>query len=68
MTRIQFDTGKNGTNPVATGAAFSVPGLSGTFEATASKEVILSAGTIQTPQLLELSGTTADDLRGGKGY
>jgi choline dehydrogenase-like flavoprotein len=38
----------------ATGVAFLVG--SQAFAANATREVILSAGTVQTPQLLELSG------------
>ena len=39
---------------MANGASFLVG--SSTFSVNATKEVILSAGTVQTPQLLELSG------------
>lgn len=39
----------------ATGVKLSVDKKA--YTATASREVVLSAGTIQTPQLLELSGT-----------
>jgi choline dehydrogenase-like flavoprotein len=41
-------------NLMASGVQFIVDG--NVFVANASKEVILSAGAIQTPQLLELSG------------
>lgn len=40
----------------ATGVSFVVPGTTRTFSASASAEVILSAGSLQSPQLLELSG------------
>jgi len=39
---------------VATGVEFAVEGR--TFTVEAVKEVILSVGTVQTPQILELSG------------
>lgn len=38
----------------ATGITFTAGGSS--FAANASSEIILAAGTVQTPQLLELSG------------
>jgi len=41
-------------NLVATGVEFVVDGR--TFTVEAVKEVILSAGAVQTPQILELSG------------
>jgi hypothetical protein len=41
-------------NLVAHAVSFEVDGKS--FAVNASKEVILSAGVVQTPQLLELSG------------
>ena len=47
-----FDRGRAGL--VATAVQFEVGGE--TFTARASREVILSAGTVQTPHLLELSG------------
>ncbi|KAJ3815714.1 hypothetical protein F5876DRAFT_71728 [Lentinula aff. lateritia] len=43
-----------GSSVVATGVEYVVDGI--TYNATATTEVVLSAGTIQTPQLLELSG------------
>ncbi|KAJ4488377.1 alcohol oxidase [Lentinula aciculospora] len=43
-----------GSPVVATGVEFVVDGT--TYSANATTEVVLSAGTIQTPQLLELSG------------
>ncbi|KAI0325566.1 alcohol oxidase [Cubamyces sp. BRFM 1775] len=51
-TKVSFTKGKSPL--VATGVEFVVGGK--TYKATARREVILSAGTIQTPQLLELSG------------
>ncbi|KAF8993192.1 hypothetical protein BDQ17DRAFT_1453788, partial [Cyathus striatus] len=51
-TKIVFRA-KSGTQ-VATGVEFVADGK--TYTLSASKEVILSAGTFQTPQLLELSG------------
>ncbi len=40
----------------ATGVEFVVPTTGQTFSARSSGEVVLSAGSLQTPQLLELSG------------
>ncbi|KAF5354445.1 hypothetical protein D9757_014950 [Collybiopsis confluens] len=51
VTKINLTPG----NPiVATGAEFVVDNI--TYSVNATKEIILSAGSIQTPQLLELSG------------
>jgi len=54
-TRIIFDDKK-----VVTGVEFIVGGEK--FYARATKEVILSAGSIQSPQLLELSGIGGKSL------
>lgn len=55
VTKILFkDVPDAKGNIVATGVSFDVDGT--ILSATASKEVILSTGVIQTPQLLELSG------------
>lgn len=55
VTKIVFkpDPDVHG-NLIATGVEFVANGK--TFTVQVSKEIILSAGTIKTPQLLELSG------------
>ena len=54
-TKIEFKRKSDSEGKlIASGVHFVVDGNS--FVANASKEVILSAGAIQTPQLLELSG------------
>ncbi|TDL18468.1 alcohol oxidase [Rickenella mellea] len=54
-TKIIFQDGRDGAgNVVATGVEFVVDGK--THSAQASTEVLLCAGVVQTPQLLELSG------------
>ncbi|GAA5862628.1 hypothetical protein JCM3774_001083 [Rhodotorula dairenensis] len=56
-TKITFD-GK-----VATGVQFAAgPGDNQTYTVNASKEVILSAGVIGTPQLLQVSGVGPSEL------
>ncbi|KAI4119500.1 MAG: hypothetical protein LQ338_007265 [Usnochroma carphineum] len=55
VTKINFHPTKDEDgNLVATGLSFSSDGKS--FTAIASREVLISAGTFQSPQLLELSG------------
>ncbi|KAL8277202.1 hypothetical protein RQP46_010375 [Phenoliferia psychrophenolica] len=57
VTKINWSTSpQRGQNVVASGISFVVVGTSLTLTATATNEVILSAGSIQSPQLLELSG------------
>ncbi|KAJ3864345.1 alcohol oxidase [Lentinula novae-zelandiae] len=51
-TKIQFT--QNGGNATATGVQFTASGTS--YTVSTGKEVILSAGSLHTPQLLELSG------------
>ena len=55
-TKILFDSSTaHDSNLKATGVSFVSGAVS--FTANASKEIILAAGAVQTPQLLELSGT-----------
>ncbi|KAJ6589232.1 hypothetical protein B0H19DRAFT_1058267 [Mycena capillaripes] len=54
VTKILFKPGLVNGNRVAVGVEFTAQGK--LHSVYASKEIILSAGTIQTPQILELSG------------
>lgn len=53
VTNLTFDS-HDETTPKATGIAYTKNGQS--FQVEAQREVILSAGAFQSPQLLELSG------------
>ncbi|KAK4460012.1 hypothetical protein QBC42DRAFT_230382 [Cladorrhinum samala] len=54
VSKIIFDTA-SGPEPIATGVEI-LTGSDETRQISASREVILSAGAIQSPQILELSG------------
>ncbi|ORY73613.1 GMC oxidoreductase-domain-containing protein [Leucosporidium creatinivorum] len=56
-TKLTWASKKSGSNVVASGVNFVATAKNHTtLHVTAKAEVILSAGSIQTPQLLELSG------------
>lgn len=60
VSRILFDSGKKGSNITATGLEFVHGGK--TYTVHARKEIILSAGAIKSPQVLELSGIGRVDI------
>lgn len=62
-TKVVFAPFK--TPLVATGVTFTVSGV--TYTASARREIIVSAGTFQSPQLLELSGVGNASLLKSKG-
>ncbi|KAK1227260.1 hypothetical protein PQX77_009746 [Marasmius sp. AFHP31] len=62
-TKVNFGH-PNGGDISATGVTF-VGRDQHTYIAQASREIVLSAGSLKSPQLLELSGEINDDIRGG---
>ena len=58
VTKILLD--RNAEIPTSTGATFLSKGEE--FTVSARREVILAAGAVQTPQILELSGIGRDDV------
>lgn len=64
-TKIAFTSHKIGGKVTATGVTFTAGGQS--YTANVKKEVIVSAGTLKTPQLLELSGIGNKQLLQGLG-
>jgi choline dehydrogenase-like flavoprotein len=65
-TKINFSSTKNNAGQyTATGVTFSYNGT--IYTASASKEIVLSGGVFNTPQLLELSGIGNPTLLDGLG-
>ncbi|KAJ2932023.1 hypothetical protein H1R20_g5072, partial [Candolleomyces eurysporus] len=56
VSRIVFSGAQDGKDVIATGVEYIVDGINSTTVVHAKKEVILSAGSLMTPQILELSG------------
>ncbi|KAI0319838.1 alcohol oxidase [Amylostereum chailletii] len=54
VNKIQWRETTSGSVPVASGVEYTVDGS--TYTAKVNKEVILAAGSLKTPQVLELSG------------
>lgn len=54
VEKINWSADKEGENIVASGITFSSGGKR--YTANATKEVIISGGSVNTPQILELSG------------
>lgn len=65
VTKLNFKAGS--TSPIVTGVTVQQTRDGPLFEFTASKEVILSAGTVATPQLLLLSGIGPAEELAAKG-
>ncbi|WP_436640168.1 GMC family oxidoreductase [Microbaculum sp. FT89] len=60
VSRVLIEEGSGGTTPRAVGVEWHEDGRKA--EAFAAREVILCAGAIQSPQLLQLSGIGPDDV------
>jgi len=60
VTKITWSSKKSGSNIVATGVIFTSGGKE--YTVAAKKEVIISCGTVNTPQLLELSGVGSKNV------
>ncbi|KAJ7458937.1 GMC oxidoreductase [Mycena latifolia] len=65
VTRIIFKDAQGGDNLTASGVEFITN--QGTLQINATREVILSAGTVQSPKILELSGIGRPDVLGNIG-
>lgn len=55
VEKIDWSTNSHGGNPTASGVTFISGGQD--YSVIAKKEVIISGGSVNTPQILELSGT-----------
>ncbi|KAL1696032.1 GMC oxidoreductase [Schizophyllum commune] len=60
VSRINFDDSSAGQGLVASSVSYISDGQA--YSATARREVIISAGTVNTPQVLELSGIGQKDI------
>ncbi|RXW18833.1 hypothetical protein EST38_g7030 [Candolleomyces aberdarensis] len=56
VSRIVFSKAQDGKDVIATGVEYVVNGTNSATIVHAKKEVILAAGSLMTPQILELSG------------
>ncbi|KAI9845983.1 MAG: hypothetical protein M1837_004389 [Sclerophora amabilis] len=66
VNKVLFNDGKGfRLSPLATGVNFTSHGTS--YVVRATREVILSAGVVQSPQLLELSGIGSAKILGTRG-
>lgn len=61
VTKVLFDTSQP-SNVKATGVSFQQSKNGQTYTVNANREVILSAGTVNTPQVLQLSGVADSAL------
>jgi choline dehydrogenase-like flavoprotein len=60
VEKINWSPNKSDGEVVATGVTFTSGGKE--YTVTSNNEVIISGGTVNTPQLLELSGIGAKDV------
>jgi len=60
VEKINWSSNNSDDKVVATGVTFTSGGKE--YTVTANNEVIISGGTVNTPQLLELSGIGAKDV------
>jgi choline dehydrogenase-like flavoprotein len=65
VEKINWSSKKSGGKTVASGVTFTSGGKK--YTVVAKREVLVSGGTVNTPQLLELSGIGATDILGKAG-
>lgn len=66
VTSVVWNATTSGS-AVAGGLTFAASATGESFEVYATKEVVLSGGTVNTPQMLQLSGVGPSDLLTGLG-